>query len=62
MPPVSAAVWMIIGSVAFAGMNVVIRFASDEMHTYQLVFFRNLFGLLWMAPWLMRRFISQDSW
>ncbi|MFY7961044.1 MAG: DMT family transporter [Elsteraceae bacterium] len=53
MPPVSAAVWMIIGSVAFAGMNVVIRFASDEMHTYQLVFFRNLFGLLWMAPWLM---------
>lgn len=53
MPPVSAAVWMIVGSVAFAGMNVVIRYASTDMHTYQLVFFRNLFGLLWMAPWLM---------
>ncbi len=53
MPAVSAAVWMIIGSVAFAGMNVVIRYASSDMHTLQLVFFRNLFGLLWMAPWLI---------
>ena len=53
MPVVSAAVWMIIGSIAFAGMNVVIRQASTDMHTFQLVFFRNLFGLLWMAPWLL---------
>jgi drug/metabolite transporter (DMT)-like permease len=53
MPVVSAAVWMIIGSIAFAGMNVVIRQASTDMHTFQLVFFRNLFGLLWMAPWLI---------
>jgi drug/metabolite transporter (DMT)-like permease len=51
-PPAWA--WMIAASVAFAGMNVVIRWTSDELHSFQIVFFRNLFGLMWMAPWLIR--------
>ena len=53
-PSVQGALWMIAGGFAFALMSALIRPASEEMHTFQLVFSRNVFGLLILAPWLVR--------
>ncbi len=39
---------------AFTGMSVCIRFASTELHPFEIVFFRNLLVLAFMAPFLGR--------
>jgi drug/metabolite transporter (DMT)-like permease len=41
-------------AVAFSAMAGFIRLATEELHPFEVVFFRNLFGLLIMTPWLMR--------
>ncbi|MBD8524487.1 DMT family transporter [Pseudomarimonas arenosa] len=44
-----------IGSAAlFALMVVAIRFASHHMHAFEVAFLRNLFGLLFALPLLLR--------
>jgi drug/metabolite transporter (DMT)-like permease len=40
--------------LAFAAMNVIIRQLSIDLHPFQVVFFRNLAGLAFMLPWLLR--------
>jgi drug/metabolite transporter (DMT)-like permease len=53
LPPVSqAALWMAMGGVVGGLMNVVIRLCAEEAHPLEIVFFRNLFGLVVMLPWL----------
>ena len=54
-PPVQAAALMIVGAAFVASQNAMIRIASAEIHTFEIVFFRNLFGLAVMLPLLMRR-------
>lgn len=49
-----AGLWMFFGGVTGGLMNVVIRFASDDVHPFEVVFFRNLFSLVFMLPWLFR--------
>jgi len=46
------ALWMVAASAFFAMMNAVIRYVSAEVHPFEIAFFRNLFGLLFMLPWL----------
>lgn len=47
--------WLMLSStLAFAGMAVTIRLASNELHAFEIAFFRNLFGLLF-ALFLLRR-------
>jgi drug/metabolite transporter (DMT)-like permease len=53
-PPVKAGLWMLLAAAAFAGMSGVIREAAGELHPFQIAFFRNLFGLVWMVPWLVQ--------
>ena len=53
-PPMQAAIWMTLGAVAFAGMSGVIRHLSAELHPFVVAFYRSLFGLLWMLPWIAR--------
>lgn len=48
------ALFMCGAAVAFSAMAGFIRLAAAELHPFQVVFFRNLFGLLIMLPWLMR--------
>lgn len=49
------AIFLMIGSSAlFACMAVAIKFASSELHPFQIAFFRNLFGLLFALPILAR--------
>lgn len=45
---------MMLGSTAFfAGMAVVIRLASETLHTFEIAFFRNFFGMLAALPLLL---------
>lgn len=44
---------MLLAAAAFALMTVMVRMLGAAMHPFEIAFFRNLFGLLFMAPWLM---------
>ena len=52
--PVRAALLM-LGSTMFFGLMVVaIRLASASLHTFEIAFFRNFFGLVAALPLLLR--------
>lgn len=53
--PVRVAVWMTLAGAAFAAMGGLIKFAARDLHPFEVAFFRCFFGLVWMAPWLLRR-------
>lgn len=53
-PPIRAALWMVGASLFFAGLSGIIRQLGQEMHPFEVAFFRNLFGLVVMLPWLWR--------
>ena len=48
------ALWMVLAAASFAALTTVIREVSGSMHPFELAFFRNLFGLLFMLPWLFK--------
>ena len=52
--PVEGALWMVFAAAAFAGMAGVVRHVSGDLHPFEIVFFRNLFGLVFMLPWLAK--------
>ena len=52
--PVKGALLMTGAAVAFSGMIGLLRLATDALHPFEVAFFRNLFGLVFMLPWLMR--------
>lgn len=51
-PAVQAALLMLLANACGAGMNAVIRHLAAELHPFEIAFFRNLFGLLAMLPFL----------
>ena len=53
-PTLQAAILMILGALCVATQNAMIRIASADIHTFEIVFFRNLFGLAVMLPLLAR--------
>ncbi|HST44090.1 MAG TPA: DMT family transporter, partial [Luteimonas sp.] len=49
------AAWLMVGStLLFALMAVAIRLASATLHTFEIAFFRNFFGLVAALPLLLR--------
>lgn len=52
--PMRVAVWMALAGLAFAAMGGLIKYAARDLHPFEVAFFRCFFGLLWMAPWLLR--------
>ncbi|MBI3507074.1 MAG: DMT family transporter [Proteobacteria bacterium] len=52
--PVQGAILMTVAAFGFAGMNVLIRALTFELHPFQISFFRVLIGLVFMMPWLLR--------
>ncbi len=46
--------WMLLACVAFAVMWMVIRVVSASVHPFEIVFFRNVFGLAALLPMLVR--------
>src|SRR5262245_5646294 len=52
--PTRGAAWMLFASLMFTFMNATIRVLSTELPAFEIVFFRNLFGFIFMMPWLAR--------
>ena len=48
-------VLMIGSTLCYSGLHALIRYTSQELHPFELAFFRNLFGLLVIAPWFFRK-------
>ncbi len=48
------ALWMVAAAAAFSVMITLVRHLSVSQPVLEIVFFRNLFGLLAMSPWLLR--------
>ncbi len=54
-PVVQGALYMTLASLFFALMNTCVRYAAaDGLHATQIAFFRNLFALMFMLPWVLR--------
>ena len=43
-----------VSTVAFAGMQALVRYSTQYDHPFEVVFWRNLFGLLALAPFFLR--------
>ena len=43
----------IVSSALFAAMHVTVRHLSSELHAFEIAFFRTVFGLAVMLPWLV---------
>ena len=63
LPPANmrAAFWMVLGGVGFTLLWVLVRLASDELHPFQLVFWSNALGFLWLVPMLLTGQRLSDS-
>lgn len=53
--PVRGALWMTLASGAFSVMTALIRPAAEEVHPFEIVFFRILFGLILLSPFIFRQ-------
>jgi len=52
---VSRAVWfMVLSTLMFGTMAAVIRLASEQLHAFEIAFFRNFFGFVFALPLLLR--------
>jgi len=55
LPPIlRGGLWMLLGTFAFAVMIVLVRKASQTFTAFEITFWRALFGLIFMSPWIMR--------
>ena len=54
-PAAQAAFWMLLIGTLVTFTLVFARKLSGEIHVFEIVFFRSVFGLLFMAPWMMPR-------
>lgn len=52
--PMRAALLMLGSTLFFGLMTVAIRLASETLHTFEIAFFRNFFGLMIALPLLLR--------
>ena len=52
--PLRAAALMLAATVMFGFMTIAIRLATEELHAFEVAFFRNVFGLLFALPLLLR--------
>lgn len=46
--------WMICACFWFAMMATLIRYISTDMPPFEMVFFRNLFSVIWILPWVYK--------
>ena len=52
--PLRGIFFMLVSTILFTGMQVTVRHVSDELHPFEISFFRNFFGLLVVSPLLFR--------
>jgi len=53
--PARGALYAVAAELFFTSMATGVKLASVELSNETIVFFRNLFGLLFLLPWLLRR-------
>ncbi len=53
--PIRGALWILLSCACFSGIAALIRHVSTGLHPFEIVFFRNLFGLMFMVPWFLTR-------
>ncbi len=53
-PSAQGAIWMTLSAVFFAAQAGIVRYLSKDLHFIEISFFRALFGIVVMLPWLMR--------
>lgn len=51
-PVMRGVLLMCLSTVGFAAMHVTIRHVSAELHSFQIAFLRNVFGLLFLLPFI----------
>ncbi|MGI9437751.1 MAG: DMT family transporter, partial [Geminicoccaceae bacterium] len=52
--PLKGITLMFASTFLFAAMHTVIRHLTEVMHPFEVAFFRNAFGLLFVIPWFLR--------
>ena len=52
--PTKGMLWMLAGGVCMTTVITLIRAISSEMHALEVAFFRNVFSLLFMVPWMLK--------
>jgi drug/metabolite transporter (DMT)-like permease len=52
--PAQGALYMTAAAFCFSVMNYLVRLAAEELNPIEIAFFRNLFALAFMLPWLAR--------
>jgi len=50
-PQVLGIILAVAASASFAAMHNTIRYVTSEIHPFEVAFFRNLFGVLFLVPW-----------
>src|SRR5438874_13773027 len=53
-PITRAALWILLSGGCAVMMNALIRVAAQEMHPFEVAFFRCLFGLMLLLPWIIK--------
>jgi drug/metabolite transporter (DMT)-like permease len=53
-PITRAALWIVLSGICAVMMNVLIRIAAQAMHPLEVAFFRCLFGLVFILPWIIK--------
>ncbi len=52
--PVRGALWMMGSMASWACMAAITRHFTGEVHTFEIVFFRSIFGGVFLIPWFLR--------
>ena len=53
-PSIQAAFWVTLSGFTFTVSITAVRAVTEELHVLEAVFFRSLFGIAFMLPWLIR--------
>ena len=53
-PEIQGVFWMLASCVWFSIMATLVRLLAQDMEAFSIVFFRNVFALMLMLPWVMR--------
>ena len=59
-PALQGPLFMVAATLGFSGMNLLIREASSELEPLQIVFFRNFFAAVALAPWILKAGIRRS--
>jgi drug/metabolite transporter (DMT)-like permease len=52
--PIRGIVLMFVSTFFFAAMHAIIRHLTETLHPFEVAFFRNFFGLIFVLPWFIR--------